>query len=176
MKTAFNILGASVMGAALGLMSACADREQASSRPQARRHPEARLEDLKSQPEEYWKERLTAEQFQVTRKGGTERAFSGEYHNLKKPGTYLCVGCGQPLFGSEAKFDSGTGWPSFWDAISGKAVELLEDRGLFTLRTEVRCSRCGAHLGHVFNDGPPPTRKRYCINSLALSFSPKKAE
>ncbi len=121
--------------------------------------------------DEEWRKLLSPEQFRVLRQHGTERAGTSPLNKEKRPGTFVCAGCGAPLFGAQTKFESGTGWPSFYAPMDG-AVATSEDRSFFTVRTEVHCSRCGGHLGHVFEDGPQPTGLRYCMNGAAMKFDP----
>ena len=135
--------------------------------------PDAKMAEKIKKSEDDWRAQLTDEQFHVTRQHGTERAFTGEYNDCKDPGTYHCICCGHPLFDADHKFDSGTGWPSFYQPLNSDAVETQTDSSMLMQRTEGHCARCDAHLGHVFPDGPMPTGQRYCMNSVSMKLEPK---
>ena len=136
---------------------------------------EAEMTDM-PQTESEWRVKLSPEQFQILREGGTERAFTGQYWDTKTDGTYKCAGCGEELFSSDTKFKSGSGWPSFYEALDPSKIEEVEDRSYGMVRTEIRCANCGGHLGHVFDDGPNPTGLRYCVNSLSLDLEENSSD
>jgi peptide-methionine (R)-S-oxide reductase len=177
MKT-FHILGLAGVAA---LAAACnssrtADATTSTATNFAAPAIEQNMSDKVIKTDKEWKKELTPEQFAVLRQKGTERAYTGAYWNTKDPGTYRCAGCGEVLFQSDTKYDSGCGWPSFYAPNSSNVVAEAADNSHSMQRTEVLCAKCGGHLGHVFNDGPKPTGLRYCINSVSLKFEPKQNE
>lgn len=172
---AISLIGATVVVA--GCSSAPnSDAESGSAAKNAGPVAQTNMNAKVIKSDEEWKKELTPEQYEILRQKGTERAFTGKFWNTKAAGTYKCAGCGTVLFESDTKFDSGCGWPSFYAPANQTVINEAEDHSLFMHRTEVLCSKCGGHLGHVFDDGPNPTGLRYCINSASLTFDPKQDE
>ena len=172
MKQASVLIAAALLLACSGAPNAAAQaqRKKADSSAAKERVPMEKV--VKSDAD--WRKQLSPEEYEVTRKKGTERPFTGRYWNTTQKGIYLCVGCGAELFSSDTKFDAGCGWPSFWDTLEKKHVRVRVDDSHGMVRSEIVCDRCDAHLGHVFEDGPPPTGLRYCLNSVSLKFVPAK--